>query len=191
MGRTKEFDVEQALDAALCVFWRKGYEAASIQDLVEATGVNRASLYATFGHKRNLFLRTLDRFAAGSGNVEHATAGIAPGLARVRAVLELAADQTAHDVRGCLIVNAIVERGAQDPDMQTLGEAARTQLERFFAGCLAEAERQGEIAARRDLLTLARFLTNTLFGLRVTAKTRPGPEVVQAIVDTVLQTVEK
>ncbi|CAJ0992282.1 hypothetical protein SODG_006273 [Sodalis praecaptivus] len=62
MGRHREFDVERALDAALCVFWRKGYEGATYADLTEATGVERPALYSAFGNKEALFRRALDRY---------------------------------------------------------------------------------------------------------------------------------
>jgi TetR/AcrR family transcriptional repressor of nem operon len=186
MGRCKEFDCDEALDAALRVFWEKGYKTTSIQDLVEATGVNRASLYQTYGSKRELFLKALDRFTAQEHNVEQATRDVEPGLARIRAVLRVTGAQAAADARGCLIVNAVVERGAQDEEMQALGGTARKHLEKFFEAELAEAERRGEIRPDRDRMALARFLTNTLFGLRVTAKTRPSPAVIRGIVDTAL-----
>jgi TetR/AcrR family transcriptional repressor of nem operon len=191
MARTKEFDGDRALEDASRVFWEKGYEATSIQDLVKATGVNRASLYQSFGSKRELFQKALQRFAACDQNIAHATAGVEPGLARIRAALRLAGEQAAADVRGCMIVNAIVERAAQDCEMQVMGGAARQQFEDFFCGALAEAERRGEIRAGRDRLALARFLTNTLFGLRVTAKTRAGAPAIRAIVETTLGFIEK
>jgi len=191
MARTKEFDGNRALDEAVRVFWEKGYEATSIQDLVSATGVNRASLYQSFGSKRELFLKALERFAGCDRNIVRATTGVAPGLARIRAALRLAGEQAAADVRGCMMVNAIVERAAQDCEMQAMGGAVRQRLEDFFAESLAEAERRGEIRAGRDRLALARFLTNTLFGLRVTAKTRAGAPAIRAIVETTLGFIEK
>lgn len=62
MGRHREFDFEQVLDAALCVFWRKGYEGASYTDLTEAAGVERPALYSAFGNKEALFKRVLERY---------------------------------------------------------------------------------------------------------------------------------
>ena len=187
MARTKEFDCDRALESALRVFWRKGYEATSIQDLVDATGVNRASLYETFGTKRKLFRKALDRFAGSKHNVAQATAGMEPGMARIRAALELAAAQTVKDGRGCMMVNAIVERAGQDREMRRIGARTRARLEEFFAGSLAEAERRGEIRRGQDPTALARFLTNALFGLRVVAKTGAEAEEIRAIVRTTLE----
>jgi TetR/AcrR family transcriptional repressor of nem operon len=190
MARSKEFDCDKALDSALLVFWKKGYEATSIQDLVEAMRVNRGSLYETFGSKRKLYELALERFAAGASNIEQCTGGLACGLGKIRAVFQIAGEQTIADVRGCMVVNAIVERAAQDRKLRTVGRAARTGLEKFFAASLAEAERRGEIRVGRDLAALARFLTNALFGLRVMAKTLPEPEAIRSIVSTTLSVIE-
>lgn len=190
MARTKEFDCERALDDALRLFWEKGYEATSVQNLVDATGVNRASLYDTFGSKSELFQKVLDRFALTGNNIEHATLGVAPGLERIRAALRQAGEQCRSDVRGCLVVNAVVERATRDHAMEKIGEESRVGLEQFFMRSLEAAERRGEIGRGKDLRALARYLVNVLFGLRVTAKTRPAPGVVQDIVETTLRTIE-
>lgn len=189
MARTKEFDVDKALNDALGVFWQKGYEATSIQDLVNATGVNRASLYETFGNKHSLFLQALDRFS-NTQSPELAAQASPPGLPRIRAALELAAKQAASDQRGCLVVNAIVERATEDPALSELAGSARANLDNFFAAALADAVRLGQLPKGRNLLALARFLTNTLFGLRVTAKTKPSPDALRSIVDTALTILE-
>src|SRR5450755_342863 len=68
-GRPREFDIEEALDRALRVFWRKGYEGASLPDLTAAMGINRPSLYAAFGNKEELFRKALDRYTEGTGSV--------------------------------------------------------------------------------------------------------------------------
>ncbi len=190
MARTKEFDGDKALDCALAVFWKKGYEATSIQDLVEATGVNRASLYDSFGSKRKLYEMALERFGASANNIAHGTEAMEPGVGRIRAAFQIAAEQTLADVRGCMVVNAIVERAAQDRKLRTVGRSARAGLDKFFATSLEEAERRGEIRAGRDLRALAQFLTNALFGLRVMAKTMPEPDDIRSIVSTTLSVIE-
>lgn len=173
MGRVREFDEDAVLDKALTVFREQGYEATSVQDLVSATGVNRASLYGVFGNKEKLFSRVMERYGT-TRSVAKTTLGLPPGMPRIRAALAGTAAQEANDPRGCLMVNSIVERGAQDEGMRRQGKKTRTGLERFFAECLADAERLGQIRAGQDLTMTAKFLTNALFGLRVTAKTMAG-----------------
>jgi TetR/AcrR family transcriptional repressor of nem operon len=190
MARTKEFDTDEALERSLGIFWEKGFEATSIQDLVDATGVNRASLYETFGRKRELFRRALERFGSSNG-IEAMTAAAEPGLAKIRAALRSAGEQSIRDARGCMLVNTIIECGGRDEELSAIGRSARISLEEFFSRCLVEAQRRGEIPARRDRRSVARLLTNTLFGLRVTAKTGASPEFVRSIVNTTLRLVEQ
>lgn len=189
MGRAREFDSDEALERALAVFWKKGYEATSVQDLVTATGVNRGSLYATFGNKQKLFRKVMESYGA-TRSVVQTTLGLPPGLERIRAALEGAGDEAASDPRGCLVVNSIVERGAQDRGMRTQGKKAREQLDGFFAECLVAGERRGQIRRGQDLPLLARVLTNTLFGLRVMAKTLAEKDEVRALVAYTLKRIE-
>ncbi|HEY4018971.1 MAG TPA: helix-turn-helix domain-containing protein, partial [Pseudonocardiaceae bacterium] len=112
MGRTKDFDPDTALDAAMDLFWRKGYEATSIQDLVEHLGVARASLYATFGTKHDLYLRALDRYT--ENDTYSSLAWLAepgPVLPALRAGLVAIAQDCVADVegKGCLVTNTTVE----------------------------------------------------------------------------------
>ena len=187
MARAKEFDYERTLEKAQCVFWEKGYEATSIQDLVQATGVNRASLYGTFGGKRELFLLALRRFQCRSDrNAGNVAPDMQPGLHKIRAVFRSAARHTLQDPRGCLLVNSVVELSAHDGDILGLGKSAREHVEAFFAGCLKAARTRGEIGSSRDLRALARFLTNSLFGLRLIAKMQPNRQLVDDIVTTTL-----
>ncbi len=182
MARTREFDLEEALDAALKLFWEKGYEATSVQDLVDATGVNRASLYETFGCKRALFEKALGRFVE-DHDPNVAAAGAEPGLPRIRAILEQAGRDAASDPRGCMMVNTMVELAAQDAGIRALGQSARTQMQNWFASCLDDAARLGQIPPEGDRAAQSLFLANTVFGLRVMAKTAPDETAVRSVVD--------
>src|SRR6476659_4448281 len=103
MGRPREFDVDQALDCALRVFWRKGYEGATLPDLTQAMGINRPSLYAAFGSKEELFRKALDRYA--EGPAAYARAALSEPTARATAgrLLGEAADLLTNprNPRGC------------------------------------------------------------------------------------------
>ncbi len=187
MARAKEFDYERTLDKAKRVFWEKGYQATSIQDLVQATGVNRASLYGTFGGKRELFLRSLQQFQCRNDQfVCNVAPGLQPGFDKIRAVFQNAARQTLNDPRGCLLINSVAELSTHDGEVLGLGKGAREQVEAFFSTCLKAARTGGEIARGRDLRSLARFLTNSLFGLRLMAKMQPNRRLVDDIVATTL-----
>ena len=187
MARHREFDRDRALDDAMRLFWEKGYEATSIQDLVDATGVNRASLYGTFGGKRELFRSALERFrCADERNLKRQAAGVPPGLARIRDVFRRAALETLAERRGCMVMNSVAEMSAVDADVCGLGKSSRRRIEEFFAACLEQAREKGELPPGKDLRALARYLTNALFGLRMMAKMQPTRKLVGDIVTTTL-----
>src|SRR5262245_63511915 len=104
-GRPREFDTEEALDAALEVFWRKGYEGASLPDLTEAMGINRPSLYAAFGNKEELFRRVVARYIEGPGTCVREALALPTARAAAAALLEATIDivTDAKNPRGCLL----------------------------------------------------------------------------------------
>lgn len=179
MARTKEFDPDAALQSALELFWRRGYEATSMADLVEHLGIGRASMYATFGNKRELYLKALDRYN------EHRDPGLlrelsqpGPALPAVRTVVRrFAAEASVGDQRlnGCFVTNTAAELGAHDPVAARKVEASWTQIETLLHSALTRAQAQGELPADRDPRTLARMLLVLMQGLRVVGKASQDP----------------
>nr|WP_042193426.1 TetR/AcrR family transcriptional regulator [Kibdelosporangium sp. MJ126-NF4] len=170
MARTKEFDPDAALRAALDLFWRKGYEATSIQDLVDHLGVGRASLYATFGTKHELYLRALDRYCEemnGKANALLFPQGDA--LAAVKQLIRSFAEESATDPdrKGCFVTNTAVECLPQDELAARRVDIGMGGLESAIAGALAQAQSQGTLSADKDPYSLARFLVTFTQGLRV------------------------
>lgn len=177
MVRTKEFDPDTALDAALDLFWERGYEATSVQDLVDHLGIGRGSLYATFGSKHELYLKALDRYLRSRDPDPIALLGRpGPALPAVRTLVRTYAEEAARDARrrGCMIVNAAMERVPGDPLVTRRVQASWRALERALAAALARARDQGELAADRDPAAIARYLLVVLQGLRVVGKAGPG-----------------
>ncbi|HEU5420209.1 MAG TPA: TetR/AcrR family transcriptional regulator [Streptosporangiaceae bacterium] len=179
MARTKEFDPEAALRAALKLFWERGYEATSIADLVECTGVARASLYATFGGKRELYLKALDRY--GELADPELLAGLSqpgPALPAVRALVERYAREAAGagGRRGCFVVNTAVELAPHDPAAARRVQASWDFVETALTSALTRAQAQGELAEGRDPRALGRFLLVLLQGLRVMGKAGTEPD---------------
>ncbi|WBO66489.1 TetR/AcrR family transcriptional regulator [Streptomyces camelliae] len=179
MARTKEFDPDAALQAALELFWRRGYEATSMADLVEHLGIGRASLYATFGNKHELYLRALDRY----GQIQNPLltrelSRPGPVLPAVRAVVRrFAAEATAEPTReqGCLVTNAAVELAPHDPAAARRVAHSWDHAETLLHSALTRAQAQGELPENRDPLTLARMLLVLLQGLRVAGKASTDP----------------
>ena len=179
MARTKEFDPDTALQAALELFWRRGYEAASMSDLVDHLGIGRASLYATFGSKHELYLKALERYdRAGLPPIVRELSQPGPVLPAVRALVRRYADEaTAENLRlnGCFITNTAAELAPHDPAAARHVERNWDQLEAVLHSALVRAQAQGELPADRDPLALARMLLVLLQGLKVVGKASPDP----------------
>ncbi|MET8472777.1 TetR/AcrR family transcriptional regulator [Streptomyces sp. NPDC006422] len=183
MVRSKEFDPDAVLQAALELFWRRGYEATSMADLVGHLGIGRASIYATFGNKRQLYLRALRRYDEAQRSAllwELTRPG--PALPAVRAVVRrFAAEAGADGVRGdgCFLTNAAAELGAHDPDVARQVDAGWESLEALLHSALVRARVQGELPNDRDPRAVARMLLVLMQGLRVVGKASGDPDRVR------------
>ncbi|MFE6589955.1 TetR/AcrR family transcriptional regulator [Streptomyces sp. NPDC057781] len=179
MARTKEFDPDAALRAALELFWRRGYEATSMSDLVEHLGIGRASIYATFGNKHELYLKALERYERGLlPQLLEELARPGPALPGVRSLVRRYAVEAAAEElreRGCFVTNTAAELAPHDPVAARRVERNWDQLETVLHSTLVRARAQGELPAGRDPLTLARLLLVLLQGLRVVGKASPDP----------------
>jgi len=183
MARPREFDREQALDAARDVFWAKGYEPTSVDDLVQAMGIGRQSLYGAFGDKRALYLETLRRY--NTGNVADLIAVLRRAGSPVKALegLLFAEAELSPSLRalGCMGVNAICEFGQNDADVASARAANGALLERALAELLADGVACGELRADLDVTAAARFIQCTLGGLKLSGKAGAPPAVLADI----------
>ncbi|MEU9445563.1 helix-turn-helix domain-containing protein [Streptomyces sp. NPDC048304] len=179
MARTKEFDPDAALQSALELFWRHGYEATSMADLVEHLGIGRASLYATFGNKHDLYLKALARYEeSGLSVIVRELSQPGPALPAVRAVVRRYAAEAADErlrLNGCLITNTAAELAPHDPAAARRVERNWDHLETLLHSALVRAQSQGELPAGRDPLALARALLVLMQGLRVVGKASADP----------------
>ncbi|WP_052866512.1 TetR/AcrR family transcriptional regulator [Streptomyces niger] len=179
MARTKEFDPDAVLQSALELFWRRGYEATSMADLVAHLGIGRASIYATYGNKHALYLKALDRYSEDRDPLllrELSSTG--PALPAVRTVVRrFAAEASSDDQRakGCFVTNTAAELGAHDAAAARRVEASWDHIETLLHSALARARAQGELPADRDPRSLARMLLVLLQGLRVVGKASNDP----------------
>ncbi|MFG1945919.1 TetR/AcrR family transcriptional regulator [Nonomuraea sp. NPDC048826] len=176
MARSKEFDPDAALQRALELFWERGYEATSMADLVERLGIARASLYATFGGKRELYLQTLHRYVRSRDPaVLDALSQPGPVLPAVRALIRTyAAESSGDDRRGCMVVNAAVELAPRDEAAAAFVEASWSHLETVLTSALTRARAQGELSEDKDPRALARMLLVFMQGMRVLGRTSGG-----------------
>lgn len=173
MSRVKEFDVDEACDAALALFRRQGYEATSVSDLVTHLGVAKASLYATFGTKHDFYVTALKRYAERTDTrVMSELAKPGSGVAAVQQLLDgYVADILGEDGPiGCFVVNAAIELLPRDPAVARIVERSWDTLEVALTMALERAKTQDELPGESDPATLARFLLTVLQGLRVLGK---------------------
>jgi TetR/AcrR family transcriptional repressor of nem operon len=184
MARRKAFQPDEALDSALALFWRKGYEATSVADLVEALGVNRGSLYTTFKDKRSLYLAALERYDEREVGawVRHLRNAQGPGRERIQSLFDqrIRAVEERGDRRGCLVCNAAVELAPFDPGIAGRVKASLDRLTAAFSVALAADPGYPTEPERRD--RRAHFLTATLMGLHVMARAGAAPDTLRGIV---------
>src|SRR5690606_4206703 len=168
-GRPREFDVEEALAAALHVFWEKGYEGASLTDLTEAMGITRPSLYAAFGNKEELFKRALDLYES----EKLAYIGSALEAPTARGVAERLLDGTINNItsecRGCLGV--ITSVSCSNPD-SPIGREIRDRTKSVRGAMVARIQRaidEGDFAVAVEAEAITRYLMAVLQGVSVQA----------------------
>ena len=193
MPRQREFDREGALDRAMGAFWTKGYAATSIEELVAHMGIQRGSLYATFGDKRSLFLSALDRYQrVVTRELFEALGAPGSGLEAIRRFFRLRVERSLDRSRpaGCLVTNSAVELSRRDRGAAAKVGASLAGLEAAFLGALERARAQGELAATREVRALARFLTSSAQGLSVMAKAFPERAVLEDVVRVALAALE-
>lgn len=190
MGRRREFDVEKALDAALCVFWRKGYEGTSYTDLTEAAGVERPALYSAFGNKEALFRRALARYY--ERHMDFIPVALELPTAREVAahILYCSAELNTQypDHTGCLGINGVLAGSDEaEPVRQALIEvraAGEAQLRERFERAKAE----GDLPETARSEALAAFMMAVLHGMAVQAKAGFSRDMLEAVAEQALST---
>lgn len=189
MAGVKQFDREEVLDCAMRVFWERGYEATSIQDLVEATGLSRGSLYATFRDKKQLFLAVLTRYAERVGSplmtelTDPDPRQAVEGM--FAAILRRTSDPT--QPRGCLITNTALECPGSGDEINRTIATWITQQESAVYQVLLRAQATGNLPRTQDCRALARFFAGVAQGLNVMHKAMADPAMLQDIVQTAIR----
>lgn len=190
MARPREFDPNAALERAMQAFWAKGFEATSLDDLCDATGLGRSSLYAAFGDKQTLYLTSLARYEnAAVARINAALAGSASPRAGIAKFIERVIDDIVAGPgrRGCFIGNCAAELARQDP---LVAKRVRQSIERVqstFRDALLQAKGAGEIDKNADVDALAAFIMSGIQGLRLVGKAKPEREHLNRIAQVMLR----
>jgi AcrR family transcriptional regulator len=190
MGRPREFDPDQALDIALQVFWRRGYEGASMADLTEAMGITKPSLYAAFGNKEELFRKALDRYVDGPGG--YVQVALAKPTARevVEHLLVEAADAVTDPDHppGCLAVQGALTCGEAAESIKQELMTRRANGERNLRQRFERAIAEGDLSKEADAADLARYISAILQGMAVQAAGGASREQLRKIAHMTLRT---
>lgn len=171
-------------------FWSRGYEATSMQDLVNCTGINRGSLYATYGDKRALFIAALRMYDEKMRRrlLENIEARHSPREA-IRHLFQAFLSRTSEHAanRGCFLTNTALELAAHDAEVRSIVAGAQAQIESFFANMINKGKALGEVSARVRTLEAARGLLATMVGFVVLTRSRPDQKLLRTIIDDALQ----
>ncbi|HSE36609.1 MAG TPA: TetR family transcriptional regulator [Blastocatellia bacterium] len=193
MGRHKEFNRDQALRRAMEVFWLQGYDATSIQDLVTRMGINRQSLYDTFGDKHSLYLLSLDLYRKVEAHRRFEVLERQGSAKRsIRQLFEGVVEEALRDTRrrGCFIGNATSQLAGRCTETKARTRANLAEAETAFYNVLLRGKKEGELKGIRDPRAVARFLYCSLQGLLLMSKTTQDRKTLEDIVRVTLSVLE-
>jgi TetR/AcrR family transcriptional repressor of nem operon len=188
VGRVRGFDVGEVLDVALELFWQQGYDGTPIQALCRAMDLQPGSVYAAFGSKRDLFVAAVRRYIETVSAEAVDRVNSAPsGLQGLREYFAYLVDAMIDGKRawGCLVTNSLVEFAARDPELSGMFQLHLARLQTSFAAALARARADGELRPGAGPES-AGMLVAVVQGMNVMAKSRPGRQALQAVVDAAL-----
>ena len=185
MARSKEFDRDAALAGALDVFWTKGYEGASTDDLLKGMNIGRQSMYDTFGDKQALFLESLRRYHKldNKNFFDHMGDNPSP-LEVLHDFLAIFTRRSAEEnARGCMGINATTAFGNSQPEVTSLARSTATSVETMLAGLVEASKERGELSRALSATAAASFLYATLQGLTVRAQAGASHDELAAVAD--------
>ena len=189
MARERQFNKDVVLDKALLEFWRRGYEATSMQNLVDCTGLNRGSLYATYRDKRALFLASLERYDSNRRSMLARLESMQNPRDAIRQVfMSFSTDICMPgDNRGCFLTNTALELSAHDEEIRTFVAAAQADVQAFFQRMIKKGQANGLFSPKISPNDAAAGLLASMLGYVVLVRSRPEPALLKSIVDDALR----
>ncbi len=190
MARPREFDIDEALSAAMTAFWDRGFAATSLADLMDATGLQKGSIYKAFGSKRELFMQALERYLSDIYVMMQAALeeprSASEGLRRwLKLILRFCNDQEPR--RGCFAVNSIVELGPHDEVTDSRLRDHFARVEKLLAKTIERGQEQGELRDDRSSTELAGILFTFANGMLTSSKGAHSKARMQRCADFALE----
>ena len=188
-GRPRAFDPDTALDAALSVFWERGYEGASVADLTKAMGINKPSLYSAFGDKADLFRRAVNRYMAKQALLWERAFQEPTAHRSVERILTMVADSqtSGRNPRGCLLVQSALTCSEESEGIKCELALKRAEGDSLLQNRIARAQADGEIASNVDIVALSRFYSTVLRGMSVEASAGATRNELQNVIDLAMK----
>jgi TetR/AcrR family transcriptional repressor of nem operon len=185
MARPREFDEDTVLEAAMLRFWNNGYEATSMRDLADDTGVTTPSLYNAFGDKRAIYRLVLDRYVRLA--LETCSAifgGDDPPLRALERYFDATVEELLADRlhKGCFVVNTALEVASHDEGFRDVVTEVFGEIEKYVRDSVAAGQRDGSILSSQPPADIARLALSIVLGLRVLARTNPDRELLTGVI---------
>lgn len=193
MARTKDFNEEEVLEKALNIFWQKGYNGTSMQDLVDGLGISRSSMYDTYTDKYSLFILALERYRERTARemMQMINQAASP-KAVIKKIFQSVVTESLFDKvqRGCFLVNTCVENATHDKAVAKIVNENMQDFEDAFYHAIKKGQEIGEIMNRNDARALARFVINNINGIRISAKAGADKKVYEDVMKVTLSVLE-
>lgn len=180
MPKSVTFDRDKVIENVMELFWKKGYNGTSMQDLVDVTGLNRSSFYNSFGDKFSLFEEALKAYQKQQNEMlqESFTQAKTPKQAIISLFKGISDDIRSGNQKGCMFTSCTAELGGENQQIRDFLVENKDKVVDSFATLIRQAQENGEIDSRKDSETVALFLFSSLQGLRVTSMIEPNLEAV-------------
>ncbi|MCF2520684.1 TetR/AcrR family transcriptional regulator [Dyadobacter sp. CY351] len=192
MARTKAFEPVEKLERAKDIFWQKGYQATSMQDLVDTMGLNRGSIYDTYGDKHSLFLMCLKSYSDGMLNdYLQATDAAKSPVKAIEKIIKRAAARTIDEGKTCMGVKSAFELASDDEEVHAILKENTGSVVNVLKDLIRKAQKADEINAKRDPAMLANFIVSNFTGFWQLFLVYGDPEMVKQQADFLIRSIKK